>query len=108
MSRICLLFGPDIEAFIAVGNPAVLVVTSVTMVTKSTYSPSRSSPEHVRLRDVRGLERRYFDLMRERRLGDLDCRLYGDRDIDDERELGCCRCSGSHDCDSASGYSFPL
>ena len=36
---------------------------------------------------MRGLERRDFDLVRERRLGNLDRRLCGDRDLDDEREL---------------------
>ena len=57
---------------------------------------------------MRGLKRRDFDLMREGRLNDVDCRLYGDRDLDDEQELGCCCCFGFHDCDSAFGYSIPL
>ena len=40
MSGTCLHFGPDTEAFVGMGSPPVLVITSVSMVSKSTYSPA--------------------------------------------------------------------
>ena len=83
----------------------MLVVISVSMVSNSTYSPANIflfvllhsiqdagcsldlAAVNAWPRDVRGLKQRDFDLVWERRLCNLDRRLCGDRDLDDEREL---------------------
>ena len=105
MSGTCLHFGPDTEAFVAMASPPVLVITSVSMMSKSTYSLASifllvlldsiqdagclldPAAVHAWPRDVQVLEGRDFDLVRERRLGGVDCRVYGDWDLDDVREL---------------------